>query len=305
MAREQLGVCSEANLHGSYLLLNVLEGHERFMRLKFAKLPQLFERLAGHFSEAMLTGVVAVGSSFWDALYPNARPADLTSFPELNDDGIELTPMPIDLFIQVRSDRFDVNVITCQQVMQLLHGHVEVQEHLQGFRYLDGRTLTGFIDAPFNPPVRVKRKAALIDAEQQPVFAAGSYLHVQIQRFDNYSWQKLDCSEQQGIMGYDKVTGKPLAEDVILPDSHFVKMGGGQAPTVLMQNMPFYQLNRQGLIQVGYAANATALTQQFNRRFSINPEQGTSDALLPYLQFELSAAFFAPSISFLELSTKV
>ena len=62
MAREQLGVCSEANLHGSYLLLNVLEGHERFMRLKLAKLPQLFERLAGHFSEAMLTGVVAVGS---------------------------------------------------------------------------------------------------------------------------------------------------------------------------------------------------------------------------------------------------
>ena len=304
MAREQLGVCSEANLHGCYLMLNVFEGHERLIRLKLAQLPQLFERLAGHFSEAMLTGVVAIGANFWDALYPDARPADLTAFPDLSKDGIELSPMPIDLFIQIRSDRFDVNVITCQQVMQLLQGHVEVHEQVFGFRYLDGRTLTGFIDAPYNPPVRAKRQAALIDAQHQPVFAAGSYLLVQLQRFDYGAWQQLDLAQQQDVMGFDKVTAKRLAEDLILPDSHLAKMTACQAGPVLWQNMPYYQLNRQGLIQVGYAANVAALTQNLSNRFGITPEDNMSDALLAYLQFELSAAFFAPSISFLEQSAR-
>ncbi|HSG51215.1 MAG TPA: peroxidase, partial [Rheinheimera sp.] len=97
---------------------------------------------------------------------------------------------------------------------------------------------------------------------------------------------------------------KPLAQDLMLPDSHFAKMTADPTGTVLWQNMPYYQINRQGLIQVGYTANAAAQTQQLSRRFGINPEDNLSDALLPYLQFELSATFFAPSISFLELSAR-
>jgi porphyrinogen peroxidase len=305
MAREQLGICTEANLHGSYLLLNVLEGHERLLRYKLAHLPQLFDRLAGHFSESMLSGVVAIGSNFWDLLYPDARPAELQAFPELDIDNVNLAPVPVDLLIQIRSDRLDVNVIACQQVLQVLHGHVELQDQLQGFRYLDGRNLTGFIDAPYNPPSRLKRQTALVNAEQQPVFAAGSYVYLHYMVFDYAAWQQLSVAQQQDVMGYDKVTGRALTTQMQLADSHLATM---QCETpdsaTLMQNMPFYQMKRQGLIQLSYAATANALQQQLLNRLGLLAPGSGPDALLNYLRIELSAAFFAPSISFLELSAK-
>lgn len=39
MAREQSGICAEANLHCCYLLLNALDGHEQYLRLQLAKVP--------------------------------------------------------------------------------------------------------------------------------------------------------------------------------------------------------------------------------------------------------------------------
>lgn len=304
MAREQLGICTEANLHASYLLLNAHEGHERVLRYKLARLPVLFDRLAAHFSEAMFTGVVAVGSNYWDMLYPGARPAGLVAIPDLDDEHISLAPVPLDLLIQIRSDRLDVNVIACQQVLQLLQDHVDVQEQLQGFRYLDGRNLTGFIDAPYNPLARLKRQVALVNAAQQPVFAAGSYVFLQQLHFDHAIWQRLTVPEQEEVMGYDKVSAKVLPAQLLLPDSHLALMRepAEAGAAVLMQNMPYYQINRQGLIQVSYAATAEALLAQLLRRSGHAAYGSGIDLFLNYHRFEFSAAFFAPSISFLELS---
>jgi len=301
MAREQLGICAEANLHGSYLLLNVLEGQEQALRQKLARLPQLFDYLAGHFSEAMLTGVVAVGCNFWDLLYPGKRPLGLQAFPEVAPDTISLAQAPIDLLIQIRSDRLDANVIACKQVLQLLTGHIEVQDQLQGFRFLDGRSLTGFIDSPYNANARHKRQAALVHAELQPAFSAGSYVCLQQLCFNLAAWQLLSQADQEEIMGYEKVSTKPLPAEILLPDSHYAVMAQ-PAETVLMQNMPFYQLKRQGLIQLSYAASAEALVNQLQRRLGLVDGSAGADLLLNYYHIELTAAFFAPSISFLELS---
>lgn len=303
MAREQLGICAEANLHGSYLLLNAYEGHESVLRYKLARIPQLVDRLAAHFSESMLTAVVAIGSNYWDMLYPDARPAGLKAFPDLTLDDISLSPVPIDLLIQIRSDRLDVNVIACQQILQVLHGHIELQEQLQGFRYLDGRDLTGFINVPYNPGGRYKRQIALVDSAQQPVFAAGSYAYFQQLCFDQMLWQQLSLTEQEEVMGYDKVSAKPLTEASVLPDNHLA-LSQQSGSNVLMQNMPFYQPKRQGLIQLSYAAKPDYLAEALFRRLGVSEPATAMDALLSYYRVELSAAFFAPSLSFLELSAK-
>ncbi len=306
MAREQLGVCAEANLHGSYLLLNAQEGHERVLRSKLARLPQLFDRLAEHFSESMLTGVVAVGSNYWDLLYPGARPAGLSALPDLSAADIDLAAVPIDLLVQIRSDRLDVNIIACQQVLQLLHGHIEVQDLLQGCRYLDGRNLTGFIDVPWNPKARNRRQISLIDAAVQPVFAGGSYVYLQQLAFDHAGWNQLSLATQEDIMGFNKVSAQPLDTGRILPDSHRLMMQPVlNMPEILMQNMPSYQVKQQGLIQLAFAASATALHTQLRHRCGLSDGSSGHDLLLNYHLIELSAAFFAPSISFLELAAKV
>ena len=305
MAREQLGVCAEANLHGSYLLLNAQEGQERLLRYKLARLPQLFDRLAEHFSEAQLSGVVAIGCNYWDLLYPGARPAGLSALPDFSAADIELAAVPVDLLVQIRSDRLDVNIIACQQVLQMLQGQVEVQDHLQGCRYLDGRNLTGFIDVPWNPKARSRRQISLIDATEQPVFAGGSYVYLQQLLFDHVSWHRLSLLEQEDIMGFDKVSARPLDADRTLPDSHRLMMQPVlNAPDVLMQNMPTYQVKQQGLIQLAFSASAQALHCQLSYRCGFSAASGGHDLLLNYHSIELSAAFFAPSISFLELAAK-
>lgn len=305
MAREQLGICTEANLHGSYLLLNALEGQERQLRYKLARLPALIERLADHFSEAMLTSVIAIGSNFWDSLYPDTRPFGLVPFPDPQNSEHELAATPIDLFIQIRSDRQDVNYIACQQVLQLLETNIEIQDLIQGFRYLDGRNLMGFIDGASNINGRLKRQVALVDQELQPLLAAGSYVFVQQVIYDLKAWQQLTVAEQEAVMGVDKVSGKALATDVLAEDSHWAltqQTANNPTEMLLKQNMPYAQLKQQGNIEVSFAATAEVLEQHVLRRLAVTSEADAPDQLLGYCQFACSAAFYAPSISFLELA---
>lgn len=307
MAREQLGICTEANLHGNYLLLNALDGHERQIRYKLARLPVLIERLADHFSEAMLTSVIAIGSNFWHSLYPDTRPLGLSPFPDPQHIDFELAVKPIDLFIQIRSDRQDVNYIACQQVLQLLAGDIEVQDLIQGFRYLDGRNLTGFIDNVNPVKGRLKRQIALVDEELQPLLAGGSYVYVQQVMYDLAAWHQLSIAEQEAVMGMEKVSGKVLAAPLVTADSHWQRtqpVADDISTMLVRQNMPFTQLQQQGNMEVSFAASAEALEKGLLRRLGDTSAAVPAELLLHYCQFACSAAFYAPSISFLELAIK-
>ena len=134
------------------------------------------------------------------------------------------------------------------QVLQLLQGHAELQEHIQGFRYLDGRSLTGFIDMPGNPRGKAKRSAALISYQQQPVFAAGSYLYLQCNRLQLANWQQLEVAKQEELMGISKVSGQPLSIAPTVADSHFALLQhlADMDVRVLQQNMPFSRSNLHG-----------------------------------------------------------
>ncbi|WP_213999297.1 Dyp-type peroxidase [Arsukibacterium sp.] len=315
MAREQLGICAEANLHASYLLFNAPEGQEAVLRQKLARVPLLLARLAEHFSEAQLTGVVAIGANYWDSLYPGARPQELQAFPFAGNDNLALAEVWADLLIVVRSDRLDVNYIACQQIRQLLKPDVDLLEQLQGFRYLDGRDLTGFIDSPQNPKGSRKRQLALVDPMSQPVFAAGSYLHLQRWHYDLLHWQQLDINQQEEIIGISKIEGTLLPSPRLQPNSHALtcRLGNKEgSPLLLMQNMPFAEQNSQGLISVCYASEPDSFSRQFGYQLGcqtasqIPQERAASqyDLFFDYCHADLCAAFFAPSLSFLEMACR-
>jgi putative iron-dependent peroxidase len=313
MAREQLGICAEANLHASYLLFNAIEGHEAILRQKLAQIALLMTRLAEHFSEAQLTGVIGIGADYWDSLYPGARPLGLAPFPLFVSDNLAQTEVWADLFIQIRSDRLDVNYIACQQICQILKNHVDLLEQLQGFRYLDGRDLTGFIDTPQNPKGSRKRQIALVDPINQPVFAGGSYLHLQRRHYDIAHWQKLDIPQQEEIMGISKIEGVPLQQPLLLTNSHMLinRMGSIEnSPLLVMQNMPFAEQNSQGLISLSYSGLPDSFSQQLGHQLGyqkeinneLQPSANQYDLLFDYYHTDLCAAFFAPSLSFLEMA---
>ena len=302
MAREQFGVCAEPSLHGYYLLFNAVDDNNLFLRKALSRLPALFDKYADRFSEANLAGVIAIGTNFWDELYPEGRPKYLRQFPEM---GIEDRTAPAnnyDLYIEIRGDRADVNHIVATKVFQLLADSVELVEQVRAFRFLDGRDLTGFVVGTENPRGHHRRRVALINDEQDPEFAAGSYLHIQRYRHNLNLWNSLEVKEQEDVFSRTKVNNEEYSEENQAPTSHIkrvnVKDSEGNSLEILRQSMPYGDMKLQGLFFVSYCSSPEPFELMLKSMIG-GDAHGHSDDMLKYTQAETGAAFFVPSLNIL------
>jgi putative iron-dependent peroxidase len=289
MAREQFGVCAEPSLHGYYLLFNVVDDNNLFLRKALSRLPALFDKYADRFSEANLAGVIAIGTNFWDELYPEGRPKHLRQFPEM---GIEDRTAPV--------NNYDHIVAT--KVCQLLADSVELVEQVRSFRFLDGRDLTGFVDGTENPRGQHRRNVALINEEQDPGFAAGSYLHIQRYRHNLNLWNSLEVKEQEDVFSRTKVNNEEYSEENKAPTSHIkrvnLKDSEGNSLEILRQSMPYGDMKLQGLLFVAYCHSPEPFELMLKSMIA-GDAHGHSDHLLKYTQAETGAAFFVPSLNIL------
>jgi len=302
MAREQFGVCAEPSLHGYYLLFNALDDKNLFLRKALSRLPALFDRYADRFSEANLAGVIAIGTNFWDELYPQGRPKHLRQFPEM---AIEDRTAPMnnyDLYIEIRGDRADVSHIVATKVCQLLADSVELVEQVRAFRFLDGRDLTGFVDGSENPQGHHRRRVALINDEQDADFAAGSYLHIQRYRHNLTLWNSLEVKDQEDIFARTKVNNDEYSEENKAPTSHNkrvnLKDSDGNRIEILRQSMPYGDMKLQGLFFVSYCSSPEPFELMLKSMIA-GDAHGHSDHMLKYTQAETGAAFFVPSLNIL------
>lgn len=301
MAQEQLGICAEANIHGLYLLFNANDGREAFICSVLAKLPALFDELGERFSEAMLTGMVCIGANYWDVLYPDQRPALLKPFPAMEHEGTVMPGVAYDIMVQVRSDRADVNHLMGLQICALFANSVDLVEQIKGFRYLDGRDLTGFVDGTKNPMGTKKRKVALV-GDEDSAFSGGSYIHVQRYRHNLRGWENLDVLDQEKVMGRTKIRNQEFAESKKPPTCHIKRTDlideNGQPMDILRQSMPYGNMKLQGLFFMS-CCKTPEYFEKLLQSMIKGDAHGNMDALLNYTQAETGAAFFAPSRTFL------
>jgi putative iron-dependent peroxidase len=302
MAREQFGICAEPNLHGCYLLFNALDGKNGFIREALSRLPALFDDYANQFSEANLIGVIAIGSSYWDEFYPQARPALLSPFPAMSCEDRVAPVNNVDIYIEIRSDRSDVNHIVSSKVSQLLADSVELIEQIQGFRYLDGRDLTGFVDGTENPKSMHRRKVALVEEQADGAFTAGSYLHIQKYQHNLVLWNTLELQTQEDTYGRTKIDNVEYASEAKSLCAHTkrtsLKGDAGESIEILRQSMPFGDIKKQGLMFVSYCHSPKPFELMLKSMIH-GDGHGNVDDLLKYTQAEMGAAFFAPSLNFL------
>lgn len=302
MAREQFGVCAEPSLHGYYLLFNVLDDKNQHIRHALSRLPALFDKYADRFSEANLTGVVAIGASYWDELYPVGRPVHLKSFSEVTCDDRIAPATNYDLYIEIRSDRQDVNHIVADKVCALLADSVELLEQVRAFRFLDGRDLTGFVDGTENPQGRHRREVALVQDEQDLAFAGGSYLHIQRYRHNLNLWNSLKVKEQEDVFARTKLDNEEYTSENKPATSHIkrtnLKDEYGNSMEILRQSMPYGDMKLQGLFFVSYC-NTPSHFELMLESMVKGDDEGNFDHMLKYTQAETGAAFFAPSLNFL------
>jgi len=302
MPQPQKGICAEASLHALYLLLNVNDDDDHAMRVKIAQIVDLIAHYDEEYYEAMVTGVVAIGSSYWHEVYPGLIPVELAPFPDVQCDDRSAPVAPCDLFIQIRADRADVCHALAMEIMRLLGNHVDLIEDIRGFRYLDGRDLTGFIYADDNPKGMQKLDIALV-GELDPDFAGGSYLHVQRYRHNIAKWEQLSTYQQEYIMGRIKSDNSPLSDAFKSPRSHYdctqVTDTQNQAMRLLRQSMPYGDMHVQGLFFVSCARSPKPFEHML-RSMLLNDENGEYDRFLDFTSAETGAAFFAPSLTFIK-----
>lgn len=299
MTQPQKGVCAEPNLHAQYLLLNVVDDDTQAIRDKLARTLNLFDHYDNEHYEAMVTGVVAVGVQYWPELYPENIPKSLKAFPDMQCEDRCAPNTPCDLFIQIRADRQDICYALGLAIMNLFRLHVELVDQVHGFRYLDGRDLTGYLIAADNPRGMKKLDVGLVN-DDDPIFSGGSYIHVQRYRHDLRRWKSMTERQQEQIMG---VTPQHHIESPESnPSSHFVRMAAedstGEKVALLNQSMPYGNMDVQGMFFVSCAANDKPFETLLHSRI-FGDENGDYDRLLDFTSAETGAAFFAPSISFI------
>lgn len=302
MAREQFGICAEPSLHGYYLLFNVLDDNNDYIRQALSRLPALFDKYADRFSESNLTGVIAIGANYWDELFPQAKPKYLKPFSEVSCDDRIAPAVNYDLYIEVRSDRADVNHIVAGKVCALLADSVDLVEQIRGFRFLDGRDLTGFVDGTENPRGRHRREVALVDAQYDEKFSSGSYLHIQRYRHNLNHWNTLEVKEQEDVIARTKVDNEEYTSENKPLTSHTkrtsIKDEHGKSIEILRQSMPYGDMKLQGLFFVSYCRSPEPFNLMLKSMIE-GDEEGNFDHMLKYTQAETGAAFFAPSLNIL------
>lgn len=300
MAREQSGICAEPNLHGLVLQFNALDGHAALLRRQFGFVSQITSKLSDQFSEANLNTVLGIGAAYWDNIYPDQRPVGLESFAPVTVGDLEMPASPVDFLLYIRADRYDVLHLASQQLSMLLAPHADLIEQTHVFRFMDGRSLTGFMLEPPYISGRKKRDLALID-DIESSFSQGSFMHFQRYRLDFLRWQALTQSQQEHVIGRTKLTGQVLTEIEDFQNTHVQRCGlslQGIGLPLVFQDMPFGQLRAQGLVTVAFSKSPTSYMQWLLGRMGDGIQH--YDLVLDYLQADSGAAFFAPSINFLE-----
>jgi putative iron-dependent peroxidase len=297
MAQAQSGICAEANLHGLHLFFNVFDGQDESLRAKLKQVSAIEEEFSDQFSESMLSCMLAIGAQYWPHILPEYIPSELQSFPNINHSDHHMSVQPCDLFVQIRSDREDVNHLFALQILKLFAPDVELVEQIRNFRFLDGRDFNGFIYGGDTALGRKKRATALVN-KQGSFEDQGSYIHVQRYKHDLTMWQHLSLSEQEQIMGRTRLDNTLITPTV--ETSHAVrselKDESGQ-PLLLNQSMPYGDVYEQGMLSISCASTGTAFEKVLKSRLG---EKECYDQWLDFTQADMGSAFFAPSIGFLK-----
>ncbi len=253
--------------------------------------------------EGSLSCVMAVGSETWDQLFGQPRPAELRKFREILAGERRAPSTPGDLLFHIRAQRMDLCFELATQIMARLGSAVSPVDEVHGFRYFDSRDLIGFVDGTENPRGQAAIEATLI-GDEDPRFAAGSYVIVQKYLHNLTGWNALPTEEQERIVGRTKLSDIELDDSVKPTFAHsaLTKITkDGKEIKILRDNMPFGQAAQWefGTYFIGYSRSPRTIEEMLQNMFVGNPP-GNYDRLLDFSRAVTGNLFFVPSATFLE-----
>jgi putative iron-dependent peroxidase len=277
--------------------------HRAMLRSFCGDLAGLFRAVEFRNIEAGLSCVMGIGSDAWDRLFGAPRPAKLHPFREILAGPRHAVSTPGDLLFHIRAKHVDLCFELAAQIMTRIGSAVAAADEVHGFRYFDERDLVGFVDGTENPRGDAVSDAALV-ADEDPAFAAGSYVIVQKYLHDLAAWNALPTEAQERIIGRRKLSDIELDDSVKPTSAHSALttiVEDGREIKILRDNMPFGRAAQGefGTYFIGYSRSPATIEQMLENMFVGRPP-GNYDRLLDFSRAVTGSLFFAPSATFLE-----
>lgn len=251
-------------------------------------------RLQTQDNEAALSTVVAFSPALWQSL-GGKTPESYHALQPLTG-KFSMPAEAADLMLHIHSERFDLCFELAQVFLAAIGSHVTVLEECAGFRYMDSRDLTGFIDGTENPQEPHGRAEAALIAEGD--FQDGSFVFTQRYVHHLDKWHRLKVDAQEHVIGRTKLESIELDDEVKPDNAHIARAvieEDGEELEILRHSMPYGEASGEhGLFFIAYTHDLSIIDRMLARMFGTT-EDGLSDRLLNFVTPIGGAYFYAPS----------
>ena len=258
---------------------------------------QQLDALQQKFADAGLGAVIAFGDALWRDLQGADSAPELKAFSPLGKGIAPATQR--DLLIHIQSLRHDVNFSLAQAALAAFADAVNIEEETHGFRWVEERDLSGFIDGTENPQGEARQQVAIIADGPD---AGGSYVFTQRWEHNLKLWNRMAVEKQEAIIGRTKVDNEELPGDQRPATSHLSRVDlkeEGKGLKILRQSLPYGSASgTHGLYFISYCNRLYNIEQQLLSMFG--ERDGKMDAMLRFTKPVTGSYFFAPALDALQ-----
>lgn len=295
MSYPQTAILPEAEPFAHYTLVKVRQNAQQVLA-KLQALPALITELNLQQPEAKLTLSIAFSHGFWSQLN-QIMPAELIEFPQLGEGKIVAPTTDVDVLIHLHSSRHDLHFYVMRKLLAEIADDVTVVDETAGFRYLDARDMTMFIDGTENPKEAVRQEVAIIPEGD---FVGGSYVMVQRFIHELPAWNRLNVAAQEKVIGRTKPDSIEL-EDVPAA-SHVGRVDikeEGKGLKIVRHSLPYGTVSGEhGLLFIAYCNKLHNFKTMLESMYGVT--DGKTDQMLRFTHAVTGAYFFAPSSEMLQ-----
>lgn len=286
-----------ASEHARFLTLRLVSGNQSDLKAALHALAHSREQLCLQYPHLAIKTGVAFGLSLWQRLYAKT-PTGLTELLPRNGD-FHMPSVPADVFVHISADQADVCFALIQAFLQKSDHVFEVLNETTGFRYLDSRDLTGFIDGTENPQEIDERAQAALLSTDAGEFSDGSFVMAQRYVHHMQAWNEQSIAKQEQIIGRTKQDSIELDDDVRPANAHISRViiedDAGEELAILRHSLPYGNASgEQGLYFVAYTPDLGILDAMLDKMFGTSGD-GLHDQFLHYTTPVDGAYFFMPS----------
>jgi putative iron-dependent peroxidase len=298
MSFPQSAILPEAGPFAQYTLLNITNDTASVVK-QLQTLPALVDELNAQQPGADLTLSIAFTKAFWDKLDAELPP-ELMDFPQLGEGDVVAPSTKVDVLIHCHSNRHDLHFYLLRKFFAEVSESVEVVDETYGYRYLDSRDMTDFVDGTENPKDAQRAEVAIVP---EGAFAGGSY--VMVQRFIHNlpSWNRLNVSAQEKVIGRTKPDSIEL--DDVPVASHVGRVDikeEGKGLKIVRHSLPYGSVSGEhGLLFIAYCNTLHNFKAMLESMYGVT--DGKTDQLLRFTNAVTGAYFFAPSAEMLQKLT--